>query len=146
MLPVGRRQCTLAALIMLVPLAACVSERDALIEQGFAPAYAEGYDDGCASGSAAAGGLFDEPRKDAGRYATDTQYTQGWDTGFAKCQRATAAMVRDARLVKAVEIWAGPNPADLVVTRSLGTLIGSSPESHPTRHPCPQSRPPASRR
>jgi hypothetical protein len=97
-LPVGRRQCTLAALIMLVTLAACVSERDALIEQGFAPAYAEGYDDGCASGSAAAGGLFAEPRKDAGRYATDTQYTQGWDAGFAKCQRDTAAMVRDARL------------------------------------------------
>ena len=76
-LPVGRRQCTLAALIMLVTLAACVSERDALIEQGFAPAYAEGYDDGCASGSTAAGGLFDEPRKDAERYATDTQYTHG---------------------------------------------------------------------
>jgi hypothetical protein len=36
---------------MLVTLAACVSERDALIEQGFAPAYAEGYDDGCASSS-----------------------------------------------------------------------------------------------
>ena len=97
-LPVGRRQCTLAALIMLVTLAACVSERDALIEQGFAPAYAEGYDDGCASGSAAAGGLFDDPRKDAERYATDTQYTQGWDAGFAKCQRDTAAMVREARL------------------------------------------------
>ena len=64
---------------------------DALIEQGFAPAYAEGYDDGCASGSAAAGGLFDEPCKDAERYATDTQYTQGLGRRLPPCPGRPAA-------------------------------------------------------
>jgi hypothetical protein len=91
-------QPTLAALIAPLALAACTSTRDALIARGFDPAYAEGYDAGCSSGEVAAGGLFSEPRKDANRYAGDTQYTEGWDAGFAQCQRDMAAMVRDARL------------------------------------------------
>jgi hypothetical protein len=86
------------ALAAALALAACTSTRDALIEQGFDPAYAEGYDDGCSSGNAVAGGLFAEARKEADRYANDSQYTHGWDAGFAKCQRNMAAMVRDARL------------------------------------------------
>lgn len=95
---VRRWQAALAALVAPLALAACTSTRDALIAQGFDPAYAEGYDAGCSSGKAAAGGLLSESSKDANRYATDTQYTQGWDAGFAKCQRDMAAMVRDARL------------------------------------------------
>jgi hypothetical protein len=94
----SRRQATLAALVTVLALSACTSTRDALIEQGFPPAYAEGYDDGCASGEKAAGGLFGEARKDPSRYGADDQYTRGWDAGSGKCQRDTAAMVRDARL------------------------------------------------
>jgi hypothetical protein len=86
------------ALVAQLALAGCTSTRDALIEQGFDPAYAAGYDDGCSSGNAAAGGFFAETRKDPGRYANDSQYRPGWDAGFAKCQRDTAEMVRDARL------------------------------------------------
>lgn len=88
----------LAALVVALALAACTSPKDALIERGFPAAYAEGYDDGCASGNKAGGGLFAEASKDVGRYASDSQYAKGWDDGFAKCKTATEAMVRDARL------------------------------------------------
>jgi hypothetical protein len=91
-------QRALAALVAALALAACASEREALIARGFDPAYAEGYDDGCSSGKEAAGGMFGEARKDPSRYGADDQYTRGWDAGSEKCQRDTAAMVRDARL------------------------------------------------
>ncbi|MGH6903965.1 MAG: hypothetical protein ACREIR_14620 [Geminicoccaceae bacterium] len=97
-MPAGRWQATLAVLIMALALAACTSTRDALIVRGFPPAYAEGYDAGCPSGNAAAGSTFHSTRKDASRYAEDSQYAQGWDAGFARCQRDMAAMVLDARL------------------------------------------------
>jgi len=54
--------------------------------------------DGCASGKAAAGSTFHSARKDDARYAADTQYTQGFDAGFAKCRLDMAAMVLEARL------------------------------------------------
>jgi hypothetical protein len=88
----------LALAAALVGLTACGSVKENLIARGFAPAYAEGYEAGCASGEAAAGGLLATSSKDADRYAADPQYTQGWDDGFAKCESDTAAMVRDARL------------------------------------------------
>jgi hypothetical protein len=90
-----------AALIVPITglaLAACTSTRDALIERGFPPAYGEGYDAGCSSGNAAAGSTFHSARKDDSRYAAGSQYAQGWDAGFARCQRDMAAMVLDARL------------------------------------------------
>ena len=97
-MPARRLQATFTALVTAVVLAACGSVEEALIERGLPPAYAEGYVDGCASGKEAAGGLFAEARKDAGRYDTDSQYTRGWSEGFEECRRDTAAMVRDARL------------------------------------------------
>ena len=93
----GTWRATSAALAALT-LAACTSTEEALIDRGFDPAYAAGYDDGCASGKEAAGGLFAEAAKDQARYGADDQYTLGWDEGFATCRRDTAAMVRDARL------------------------------------------------
>lgn len=97
-MPAGRLQATLAALATALALAACGSVEEALIEQGFPPAYAEGYAGGCASGKEAAGGLFAEALKDASRYGADDQYTRGWNEGFEECRRDTAAMVLDARL------------------------------------------------
>jgi hypothetical protein len=88
----------LATLIVAMAVAACTSPREALIARGFPPAYAEGYDDGCASGNEAGGGLFAEGRKDGSRYTSDGQYAKGWDDGFAECKANTEAMVRDARL------------------------------------------------
>jgi hypothetical protein len=91
-----RLQTGLAALIATLVLAACGSVKDAMLERGLPPAYAEGYDDGCSSGKEAAGGLFAETRKDSDRYGTDDQYTQGWSDGFEKCRSEMATMVREA--------------------------------------------------
>jgi hypothetical protein len=79
-------------------LAACTSVQESLVERGYPPAYAQGYDDGCASGDAAGGGLFAEPQKDESRYAASAgEYAKGWDAGYAKCLNDTRAMVNDAR-------------------------------------------------
>jgi hypothetical protein len=80
-----------------VMLAACTSTEDALIQRGLSPAYAAGYDHGCSSGQVAGGGLFGETQKDQSRYASDSEYTKGWDAGFAKCKRDQEVMARDAR-------------------------------------------------
>ena len=95
-MPVSRFPLTLGALCLA--LAACGSVEERLIGQGLSPAYAQGYAHGCASGEAAAGGLFAETRQDPGRYGADQRYTEGWDAGFERCRRETAAMVRAARL------------------------------------------------
>jgi hypothetical protein len=86
-----------AALVAAAALAACTSTEESLIERGLPPAYAAGYDDGCASGKAAGGGLFSEAQKNDGRYAADSQYAKGWNDGFAKCKRNLDAMVFEAR-------------------------------------------------
>jgi len=83
--------------VMAVMLAACTSTQDALIQRGFSAAYAAGYDHGCSSGQVAGGGLFGQPQKDEGRYANDSEYTKGWDAGFAKCKRDQQVMASDAR-------------------------------------------------
>jgi hypothetical protein len=78
-------------------VAGCTSVQESLIERGYPPAYAEGYEHGCASGKAAAGGLFAQAQQDESRYGAGGEYAQGWDTGFAKCRSDTRAMVIDAR-------------------------------------------------
>lgn len=96
-MPATRLRATLAALVTALALAACGSVREAMIERGHPPAYADGYADGCSSGKEAAGGLFAETRKDASRHGTDDLYTQGWNDGFEECRREMAAAVLDAR-------------------------------------------------
>ena len=89
---------TIVALVPAMAVAACTSTEEGLIERGYDAAYAEGYDHGCASGKAAAGGLFAQAQKDEERYAnSDSEYAQGWDAGYAKCLRDTRTMVIDAR-------------------------------------------------
>jgi hypothetical protein len=87
----------LAALLASLALAACGSVKQTMLERGYPPAYAEGYADGCSSGNAAAGALFDKTRKDTTRYGSDRQYTQGWDKGFQQCRREMAATVASDR-------------------------------------------------
>jgi hypothetical protein len=98
MSPRRLRTLTLAALVTTLALAACGSVKETMLARGFPPAYAEGYADGCSSGNKAAGGLFDQTRKDMTRYGTDRQYTQGWDSGFQQCRREEAATVESDRL------------------------------------------------
>jgi hypothetical protein len=49
--------------------------------QGFPPAFKEGYADGCDSARARS------VRRDADRYKTDFDYTQGWNDGHSICAR-----------------------------------------------------------
>jgi hypothetical protein len=84
---------------MAAALAACTSVRQKLVEEGYEPAYAEGFDHGCASGRATAGSLFAQAQKDQARYAdSDSDYAKGWDAGYAKCLAEMRAMVVDARM------------------------------------------------
>ena len=96
-MPAGRLQ-AVALMLGVMALAACTSTEQELIEQGYSPAYAQGFEHGCASGKAAAGGLFDQAQKDESRYQDSTsEYAQGWDAGFAKCRQDERQMVIDAR-------------------------------------------------
>ena len=96
----GRWQLVLVV-VTAMALAACISVQEGLIQRGYPPAYAEGYDHGCASGKAAAGGLFAEEQKDQNRYQESaSEYAEGWDAGYAKCLGDMRAMVIDARARK----------------------------------------------
>jgi hypothetical protein len=97
LMPAGRLR-AVALVLGVMALAACTSTEAELIERGYSPSYAEGFEHGCASGKAAAGSLFDQAQKDQSRYQDSTsEYAQGWDAGYAKCQREMRAMVVDAR-------------------------------------------------
>ena len=49
---------------------------------GYPPAVRDGYIDGCESAKASP-----YARKDAGRMASDPQYSMGWNDGFGICQK-----------------------------------------------------------
>ena len=72
-------------LFVFVLLAGCQSTHQQLIDQGYPPAYADGFQDGCGSGRQA-GGSLGEFRKDVPRYLHNRQYESGWDDGFRQCQ------------------------------------------------------------
>ena len=65
----------------------CASDREMMLQQGYPPAYADGYSDGCSSGKKAAGSMFDQFKKDVNRFQADSQYTQGWNDGFKVCEK-----------------------------------------------------------
>lgn len=81
-------------LLLLTPLAGCESTHQTLIAQGYPPAYAGGFDDGCGSGRQAAGAITGEFRKDVSRYLADAQYVLGWGDGFQQCQAQYASQER----------------------------------------------------
>ena len=49
---------------------------------GYPPAVCEGYIDGCESAKGTPYG-----RKDAGRFASDAQYSMGWNDGYGICKK-----------------------------------------------------------
>jgi hypothetical protein len=88
----------LTLVLLVTLLAACSSVQESLVERGYSPAYAQGYEHGCASGKAAAGGLLAQAQQDESRYQDSaSEYAQGWDAGYAKCRSDMRAMVTDAR-------------------------------------------------
>ncbi len=80
-------------------LAACVSDHERMIQEGYPAAYATGFEDGCHSGKKAGGSMFDQFRKDVRRFASDTQYAQGWSDGFRECESEEEALLRQQRVV-----------------------------------------------
>lgn len=72
--------------VLLPPwLGGCQTSKERLLTQGYTPAYASGFDDGCGSGRQAAGALG-EFRKNVSEYLKNVQYSTGWDDGFRQCQ------------------------------------------------------------
>jgi hypothetical protein len=94
----GSRLQTVLATVTAAAVAACTSVQQSLVERGYPPAYAEGYEHGCATGKATAGGFFEEAQKDESRYQdSGSEYAEGWDAGYQKCLADMRAMVIDAR-------------------------------------------------
>ncbi|MFK3683027.1 hypothetical protein [Pseudomonas sp. NPDC088890] len=78
-------RCWLGLSIALL-LAGCQSTHEQMVNQGYPPAYADGFQDGCSSGRQAAGLMVGDFRKDVPRYLHNRQYESGWDDGFRQCQ------------------------------------------------------------
>ncbi|KXG79285.1 hypothetical protein N5I28_15970 [Pseudomonas mosselii] len=66
-------------------LAGCETTHEQMVNQGYPPAYADGFQDGCSSGRQAAGLMAGDFRKDVPRYLHNRQYESGWDDGFRQC-------------------------------------------------------------
>ncbi|KEA39115.1 hypothetical protein CR64_35625, partial [Pseudomonas aeruginosa] len=62
-------------------LGGCENTHQHLLAQGYPPAYADGFDDGCGSGRQAAGSISGEFRKDVPRYLREAIYASGWGDG-----------------------------------------------------------------
>lgn len=69
-----------------------------MIKEGYPLSYAEGFDDGCHSGNKAGGSLFDQFKKDIGRFESDHDYAQGWSDGFRQCESQQEAIQRQTRM------------------------------------------------
>ncbi|HLD67652.1 MAG TPA: hypothetical protein VJA19_16605 [Pseudomonas sp.] len=74
------------ALLWIGLLAGCQSTQDVLLRQGYLPAFAEGFQDGCQSGQQAAGAITGGYRKNVPLYLSSAQYAEGWGDGFQQCQ------------------------------------------------------------
>lgn len=80
------RHAALLAFLITGLLAGCETTHDHLIAQGYPPAFADGFADGCSSGRQAAGVISGEFRKNVPRYLKDANYAEGWSDGFRQCQ------------------------------------------------------------
>ena len=72
-------------MVVMGVLTGCQTTHEQLINQGYPPAYADGFQDGCSSGRQAAGVMAGDFRKDVPRYLHNPQYETGWDDGFRQC-------------------------------------------------------------
>lgn len=88
----------IAATSSVMLLTGCVSQKEAMIKEGYPLSYAEGFDDGCHSGYKAGGNMFEQFKKDVRRFEGDTQYAQGWSDGFRQCESEQEAIQRQTRM------------------------------------------------
>ena len=89
---------TATAISYFLLLSGCVSQKEAMLKEGYPLSYAEGFDDGCHSGNQAAGSVFDQFKKDVRRFESDNQYAQGWSDGFRQCESQQEAIQRQTRM------------------------------------------------
>jgi hypothetical protein len=75
-----------SVLCLIVFVGGCQSTREQLLAEGYPPAFADGFQDGCGSGRQAAGVISGEFKKNVPRYLKDPQYAEGWDDGFRQCK------------------------------------------------------------
>ena len=78
--------------------AACVSQKEEMIKEGYPRAYADGFEDGCTSGKNAGGNMFEHFKKDVRRFGKDKDYSQGWSDAFRQCETAEEASQRQYRM------------------------------------------------
>ncbi|WP_213875698.1 hypothetical protein [Pseudomonas sp. dw_358] len=71
--------------VVMVVLVGCQSTHEQMVQQGYPPAFADGYQDGCVSGHSAVAAVGDFV-KNVPRYLKEKQYSTGWDDGFQQCQ------------------------------------------------------------
>lgn len=75
-----------AVVVGVLAIAGCQSAHEQLVQQGYPPAFADGYQDGCGSGRSAAGSITGTFSKNVQRYLSEKLYSSGWDDGFRQCQ------------------------------------------------------------
>jgi hypothetical protein len=90
-----------AVLWLAVLVAGCQSTHDQLLAEGYPPAFADGFQDGCGSGRQAAGAISGQFKKDVPRFLKDSNYAQGWGDGFRQCQ----AMLESRDRLDVDHIW-----------------------------------------
>ena len=76
-------------------LTGCQTTHEQLLAQGYPPAFADGFSDGCSSGRQAAGFMTGAFKKDVPRYLKDANYAEGWSDGFRQCEAMRESQERD---------------------------------------------------
>ncbi len=89
-------RCIIFPLLLL--LAGCASEGQRLMQEGASPEYAQGFDDGCASGKKSAGDMFSQFHKNVRAYQQNSDYRQGWNDGHEECEEEWLSNYRQQEL------------------------------------------------
>lgn len=98
MVKVSWRLIMLAAVGGLLLTAGCATQEQTMLKEGYPPAYAKGFSDGCHSGKQAAGNMFEHFVKDVNRFQSDSQYAQGWHDGYQQCRSEQEALDRQTQM------------------------------------------------